>query len=1244
MRDSGVSPDVTTMRIFGSGCQHISASDCEKRLFQRGTRWYHNLNTPYTFGIFIQCNLDTTTSLCTTNDEDVGRKNWVVAPLKNPTAYCDSNDCNVTSELQSWTIHPFVPPQVNSYESVNQKDYMACGSTGADPVICGINFCSVTERPTPPSAPPDPPSIPPRMPSPNAPPSPVFPPPSSPPGAPPFTPSALEGKYNCDDFSTRYSASLLRLGWHVAYQGLDATTSLLQQAFGKCCSAYETKNECDLSMYQNGMRSNESYEDVQPYMFGTFFLCRWNGSFCLKSDGNSTSTNIVAAPRMNPKQYVESMICDPAQSTWVDWNMMPAFYNSRFVFDERVFLRCDDTNRYDGVHCGFDWCDLPFSPGPPINPPPQAPVPSDPPGPPFTPSPPSSPPCVPPSPPVPRLPPSPSPPRPFTPGALHARYGCDDFNTRFKNQLNATKAYDVDVLGNPTDGETMKAFSAYCGYYIGQNECESRMYQRGFRNTQAQEFTTGHAGSGYSYGIFLLCRWNADTSKCVANDGRSTRTNWVAAPKLNPTQYVSSTVDGPFVSTLLGEVAFSTTTFQSYWEAWSPSPDPAYNTLDVLDPNMLKDCADSSADNTCGLDWCPYNSLLGIVLPPESPSLPPSFPPSFPPPLSPLPYPPQPPQAPPPELCYTVYENTINKYFDGVIPDMVRAPGLDQCLVPDPDPGLCNVESCKVMCDETSTCKTVFYIKDGSSKGTCLFISLYVYEFADNLSSGSLFDMYEKSRCPSPLIPPPPYPPLSPPVFPLPKVPPNPPSSPLPFFPPSPSNPPLMPLPKEPPLPTLPPSPSQPEVAALRGCDEFYRRHDLYQEALSNKGVHGYRSPGTITTSGWTSVDSDCSLCVADEGTSLTCDGWTSERGTECWIPSWQYPRSQCNSSFFFAHSSRLSRYGDHTWLLHWWKTRSDGGNPTAKCVNNFCNAQYSQENPCWECDGICLNGYGDTFDNVYLSEMDHGPMPITFYNENDVDMMANGARWCESRGSPAQRSIVVDVQPTSEMTMRSAPTFVTPCCSRIRVNATGEFSQMSGVYTLADYTNELPSYQRVTGSAIALPVQNEFGYDLVMFTRRCGSASGSTLEQGQGTFLYPRFKAGLGIGVSVSQKLRGLRPYDDVLNVLSDKNLSFMAAMADWRGIKNDTVTQIGLERYDTTNDLPQNWEVESLFCDRMNFVQAGLSRFYYGAPLRRAVAGSQYQNCDTTIRCAEEIEEKCERVAEAANFGSMHFACASI
>ena len=187
---------------------------------------------------------------------------------------------------------------------------------------------------------------------------------------------------------------------------------------------------------------------------------------------------------------------------------------------------------------------------------------------------------------------------------------------------------------------------------------------------------------------------------------------------------------------------------------------------------------------------------------------------------------------------------------------------------------------------------------------------------------------------------------------------------------------------------------------------------------------------------------------------------------------------------------------------------------------------------------------------------------------------MANGATWCESRS-------------TLGMDMRSTPTLATSCCSRVRIEATGEFAQMSGVYTLADYILGRPSYQRLTGSAIPLPVQTTRGYDLLSFTRRCAPTVGSTLLRPGGGIEFPAFEPGLGLGVSLGQKLANLRPFEDLLDVVSDANLSFIAAMVDWRGMMNDSVTSKGMANFHA-NGLPQDWEDETFFCDRMNFVQA--------------------------------------------------------
>eukprot|EP00966_Prymnesium_polylepis_P236036 5458776-Prymnesium_polylepis.1 len=191
--NSGPYPDVTTMRVFGDLCQQVDPSVCNRRMFQRGTRTYHTIDAPYTYGIFLQCRLDTVANTCNGDDGTGQRNHWVVAPHRNPTHSCNDNACAVTSQSQGWTIQPFAPTEFNSYESADANYYLACGSTGADSVNCGMNFCEVNSKPLPPSAPPSP-STPPVAPLPREPPSPASPPPIAPeparppPGAPPMLP------------------------------------------------------------------------------------------------------------------------------------------------------------------------------------------------------------------------------------------------------------------------------------------------------------------------------------------------------------------------------------------------------------------------------------------------------------------------------------------------------------------------------------------------------------------------------------------------------------------------------------------------------------------------------------------------------------------------------------------------------------------------------------------------------------------------------------------------------------------------------------------------------------------------------------------------------------------------------------------------------------------------------------------------------------------------------------------------
>eukprot|EP00966_Prymnesium_polylepis_P110834 2563853-Prymnesium_polylepis.1 len=128
----------------------------------------------------------------------------------------------------------------------------------------------------------------------------------------------------------------------------------------------------------------------------------------------------------------------------------------------------------------------------------------------------------------------------------------------------------------------MKAFSWYCNGYT-EVQCPSRMFQRGFRDNQGApslvEDTSGNAGSNYRYGIFVMCRWSG--TGCVTSDGLTAKTNWVAAPKLNPTEYVYSATSAPDMSATLGQLAY---TFddgvQTFWTARTPAHAPTHNTYE----------------------------------------------------------------------------------------------------------------------------------------------------------------------------------------------------------------------------------------------------------------------------------------------------------------------------------------------------------------------------------------------------------------------------------------------------------------------------------------------------------------------------------------------------------------------------------------------------------------------------------------------------------------------------------------
>jgi hypothetical protein len=291
--------------------------------------------------------------------------------------------------------------------------------------------------------------------------------------------------------------------------------------------------------------------------------------------------------------------------------------------------------------------------------------------------------------------------------------------------------------------------------------------------------------------------------------------------------------------------------------------------------------------------------------------------------------------------------------------------------------------------------------------------------------------------------------------------------------------------------------------------------------------------------------------------------------------------------------------------------------------------------------------------DNVFISEIDHTQASaLSLSNGNGDNVMSNGGQWCAQRDSPAARSFTTSLQPSSHSTGSSGPgprenaplRQVTPCCTRIRVNATGRYNALNGLYTMSDYINKRPSYQRKSHTATPLPAWEGRGFDLIQFTQRCGTVTGSTLEIPPGGTGYPRFTSGTGLGVTVGQKLPGLRPFDDVLSFSDNLNVTIHAAFADLRGVFNDTVTSTGLEEYGTINGLPEHWEQEPFFCDRLQFAQAGVLGFDGGGSVERTVLGPQFESCDEEVRCAEEIEQRCQRAPEAARYGSVHFECAPV
>lgn len=114
----------------------------------------------------------------------------------------------------------------------------------------------------------------------------------------------------------------------------------------------------------------------------------------------------------------------------------------------------------------------------------------------------------------------------------------------------ASHGWDTASQGlDPTIAYMQDAFGKYCSEYSGA-VCTKSMFQRGTRSNQPES-----DDDPYTFGVFVLCRWSG--TKCTGNNSTESRTNFVAAPRLNPTQNVLNTVSDPSTSV---------------WVDWDPVP------------------------------------------------------------------------------------------------------------------------------------------------------------------------------------------------------------------------------------------------------------------------------------------------------------------------------------------------------------------------------------------------------------------------------------------------------------------------------------------------------------------------------------------------------------------------------------------------------------------------------------------------------------------------------------------------